>query len=318
MRAEAPALLAAALLLAGPARADDCSSAGTRAFRTEGIDAAYAAFDAARQRPECRGDAQLAFNYARTVQAVLDRDGDDPRACAAAEAYATAATADALVGAVRALAAEGRAAMAARCEALRAPAPPTGDYDALVEDARAAVQAGDKAAAAEAWKAASRLRPDAPLPHRALCSLLPDLGRAAEGRGHCRTWRTLEPAPAAPPPSAAADHTLAWIAAGGAVAALAGGALFYGQALGAADEADAAHADGRAAREADDPAAYEAARRALSDANERAAGAQIGALALTGVGVALGGLAAWLFLDDGPPAAALMIDGAGIRLHGRF
>ncbi|MCB9541232.1 MAG: hypothetical protein H6703_02130 [Myxococcales bacterium] len=205
------AALLVALLPLAAAAADDCSTAGTRAFRAEGVDAALAAFTAARARPECAGDGQLAFNYARTLQTALDRDGDDRRACAAADAYAEAARDPRLAGQVQALAAKARVDLSARCAAVQQKTEAAADYPTLVERARARVRAGDKAGAAEAWKAASALQPETALPHRALCSLLPDLGRADEGRGHCRQWRALEPAAAAVSPASGSDRTVAWV-----------------------------------------------------------------------------------------------------------
>lgn len=307
-------------LAVGPAWAEDCSSAGTRAFRTEGVDAALSAFTAARARAECRGDAQLAFNYARSLQGVLDRDGDDRRVCDAAEAYAQAATADSLPGAVRALAAKGRSDLATRCEALRQPETPGEDYETLVTRARAQVREGDKAAAAEAWKGASRLKPDAALPHRALCSLLPDLDRADEGRGHCRQWRALEPAtaPATVPAAGPRDHTLTWILAGAAAVSLGAGGLLYGEALSAADDADRARAEGEAARVAEDAEAYAAADVKLTDASGRAERAQLAAFVLWGAGAVLAGWAIWRVVDDDGAGTALYFDGRGVGIYGRF
>lgn len=311
------ALLGAALVAGpGPAlAAEDCSSAGTRAFRTEGIDAAFAAFAEARQRPECEDDAQLAFNYARSLQSLLDRDGDDARACDGAGAYAQAATADTLPGAVRALAAKGRAELAGRCDAARASAAPTADYETLVTRARSRVRDGDKAGAAEAWKAASRLKPDAALPHRALCSLLPDLDRADEGRGHCRQWRALEPAMATTAPvEQAPDRTMTWVITGGAVAALVAGSALYGVALGAAEDAsDARHEAGVAT----DPVSYHRAEVAFDDARERTGRAQAAAFVLLGVGAALGGWAGWRWISEDGPVAVRPL-GPGLELHGRF
>lgn len=308
----------AAALIAGPApllAAEDCSSAGTRAFRTEGIDAAFAAFTEARERAECRDDAQLAFNYARSLQSLLDRDGDDTRACDGVEAYAQAATADTLPGAVRALAAKGRADLAGRCDAARASTMPTDDYETLVTRARSRVREGDKAGAAEAWKAASRLKPDASLPHRALCSLLPDLDRADEGRGHCRQWRALEPAMAtAAPVEQAPDRTMTWIITGGAVAAVVAGSALYGVALGAADDASAARHE---ARVATDPVSYHRAEVAFDDAVERTGRAQAAAFVFLGVGAALGGWAAWRWIAEDVPVAVRPL-GPGLELHGRF
>ncbi len=311
-------LVAALAIAPGAALADDCSSAGTRAFRTEGVDAALAAFEAARARDACRDDAQLAFNYARSLQAVLDRDGDDPRVCAAAEAYTQAATAAVLPGAVRAMAARSGAELDGRCEALRTPEQPGGDYETLVTRARAAVREGDKVEAARAWKAASRLKPDAALPHRALCSLLPDLERADEGRGHCRQWRALEPA-AGPAPDAGGgrDSTdvLTWVLVGASAVSLAGGALLYGEAASAADDARAA-VDRAAA--ADDRASYDAAAVEFDDATARVGRAQLAAYAAWGVGAVLGGWAIWRLVDDDGPGGTVYFDGRGIGLHGRF
>lgn len=306
------------MLAAAPAvaLADDCSSAGTRAFRTEGVDAALSAFEAARARVECRDDAQLAFNYARSLQAVLDRDGDDPRVCAAAEAYTRAATADSLPGAVRAMAAKSGAELDGRCERLRGPEAPEGDYETLVARARSAVREGDKAAAARSWKAASRLKPDAALPHRALCSLLPDLDRADEGRGHCRQWRALEPAANAGP-VAASDSTdvLTWVLVGASAVSLVGGGLLYGEASSAADDALAAADRAAAAR---DRQTYDAAGVDFDDATARVERAQLAAYALWGVGAALGGWAIWRLLDDDGPGGTVYLDGRGIGLYGRF
>lgn len=307
-------------LLAAPAHAEDCSSAGTRAFRTEGVDAALSAFTAARARAECRGDAQLAFNYGRSLQQVLDRDGDDPRVCDAAEAYAQAATADGLPGAVRALATKERAALTERCAALRAADEPGEDYETLVGRARDAVRDGDQDGAADAWKAASRLKPDAALPHRALCSLLPDLDRADEGRGHCRQWRALEPAtaPSTVPAARGADHTLTWILAGGAAAGAIAGGLLYGVALDAADDAQGAQDDAQRALDARDAAGYSAAGVALTDANGRAERAQVAAFALWGASAVLAGWAVWRLVDDDGAGTALYLDGRGLGIYGRF
>lgn len=312
-------VLGAALLAAPAAAVADCSSEGTRAFRTEGVDAALTAFAEARERPECAEDDQLAFNYARSLQQVLDRDGDDERVCAAVEAYGQAATAASLPGPVRALAAKSRSDLAGRCEALRRAAAPAEDYQTLVDRARGQVRSGDKAGAADAWKAASRLKPDAALPHRALCSLLPDLDRAAEGRGHCRQWRALEPATSAAPvaPEPAPDRTLTWVIAGASAVAFVGGGLIYGQALSAADDADAAVARAGAALDAGDRDGYARAGADLDDATGRAERSQLAAFALWGAGAALAGWAIWRFVDDGAGVAA-WTDGRGIGLYGRF
>lgn len=309
-------LLCVALLAAGPAQAEECSSAGTRAYRTEGVDAAFAAFAEARTRPACRGDAQLAFNYARSLQSVLDRDGDDRRACDGAEAYAQAATADTLPGAVRALAAKGRADLARRCEAVQAGPVPSADYETLVARARARVRDGDRAGAAEAWKGASRLKPDAALPHRALCSLLPDLDRADEGRGHCRQWRALEPAmaTAAPAVAAAPDRTTTWVITGAAAASLVAGGVLYGVAFGAADDVDQAVAAAGTART--EPA-YLSAESDFDEAVTRTAIAEGAAITMLGIGAVLGGWAVLRWIDDGGQVA-LRVDGPGLRLHGRF
>ncbi|MCA9539280.1 MAG: hypothetical protein KC620_10365 [Myxococcales bacterium] len=318
IRAELPAALALSALLAGPARAErDCSSEGTRAFRTSGPDAAQTAFAAARAKPECAGDAQLAFNFARTLQTVLDRDGDDPRVCEAAQAYGEAARAAELAGPVRALAAKGKAQLDLRCAAL-APAPADEDYDVLVERARAAVQAGDQKGAAGAWEAASRARPDAALPHRALCSLLPDLGRAAEGRGHCRAWRELEPAVAVSNSTAfaAPDRTLAIGLSAGAGAALIAGVAFYTLALGSADDADAAFKRGERARDAHDADAYAAASRDLDAAVEQVETQQTMAFVLLAAGAVAGGFAIHEWLDDG--AVAVRPTPGGALVEGRF
>ena len=316
-------LLTPALLAPRPATAatDDCSSDGTRAFRDQGLDAALDAFTAARARPECATDGQLAFNYARTLHAVLDRDGDDARVCAAADAYAAATRAERLAGQVQALAARSRAELADRCAAVASPVEPAVDYPRLVERARDAVQAGDKAAAAEAWKAASAAKPDAALPHRALCSLLPDLDRADEGRGHCRQWRALEPATAAVSPVAGVDRTAAWVLTGAAVAALVGGGVAYASALNSADDAAAARARGEAAAGAVpvDADAYHAARRALTQASDEARTREIAAWALIGAGVGLGTWAALTWVDDGSGATVRWHGpGPGILVEGRF
>lgn len=315
----APALLAALLPLAAAA-ADDCSTAGTRAFRAEGVDAALAAFTAARARPECAGDGQLAFNYARTLQTVLDRDGDDPRACAAADAYAEAARDPRVAGQVQALAAKARVDLSARCAAVQQKTEAAADYPTLVERARARVRAGDKAGAAEAWKAASALQPETALPHRALCSLLPDLGRADEGRGHCRQWRALEPAAAAASPASGPDRALAWALTAGAAAALIGGGVAFAAALDSADEAAAARDRGVAAAAASpvDEARYADARRDLAAASDATRTREIAAYVLLGAGAALGTWAALTWAEDGAAVATLRFDGPGLRLEGRF
>lgn len=313
-------LAACALTVGGPVgAAEDCSSAGTRAFRAEGLDAALAAFTAARARADCAGDGQLAFNYARTLHAVLDRDGDDARVCAAADAYGEAARAE-LPAAVQGLAIEGRAKLADRCAARAAGPVDSADYTTLVERARTAVRAGDKPAAATAWKAASAAKPDAALPHRALCSLLPDLGRGDEARGHCRQWRALEPQAAVGPVVTASDRTLAWVLTGGAAAALVGAGVSFVAALDAADEADAAAERGEAARSATPPdaAAYAAARRAVDTATDDTRTREIAAYALLGVAVGLGTWAALEWADDEGSHLTLRFDGAGARVEGRF
>lgn len=315
------ALLAGgALTVAGPvAAAEDCSSDGTHAFRAEGLDAALASFTAARARAGCADDGQLAFNYARTLHAVLDRDGDDPRVCAAADAYGQAARAE-LPAAVQALAVEGRAKLAERCAAQEAGPADSADYTTLVERARTAVRAGDKPVAAVAWKAASAAKPDAALPHRALCSLLPDLGRGDEARGHCRQWRALEPQTAVGPVVGPADRTLAWVLTGGAAAALVGAGVSFVAALDAADEADAAARRGEAARAATPPdsAAYDAARRAVDAATDDTRTREIAAYALLGVAVGLGTWAALEWADDEGAHVALRWGGAGAWVEGRF
>lgn len=314
------AALLAALLPLAAAAADDCSTAGTRAFRAEGVDAALAAFTAARARPECAGDGQLAFNYARTLQTALDRDGDDLRACAAADAYAEAARDPRLAGQVQAVAAKARVDLSARCAAVQQKTEAADDYPTLVERARARVRAGDKAGAAEAWKAASALQPETALPHRALCSLLPDLGRADEGRGHCRQWRALEPAAAAASPAGGSDRTVAWVLTAGAAAALVGGGVAYAMALGAADDAAAARDRGEAAAAASPPdaARYADARRDLAAASDATRTREIAAYVLLGAGVALGTWAALTWADDGGAVATVRFDGPGLRVEGRF
>lgn len=311
-------LIAALSMLAGPVwAADDCSSAGTRAFRTEGVDAAYAAFDADRQRDDCRRDPQLAFNYARAIQSILDRDGDDERACAAAQAYGQAATAAVLPGAVRAMSARGRADMDTRCKTVKAGAPSQEDYQTLVDRARAKVRAGDKAGAAEAWKAASESKPDAALPHRALCSLLRDLDRHDEGRGHCRAWRSLEPAvDAAPAGGMGTGRTITWVITGASAAALVGGVIFYADAMGAADDAFGARRDALAAGSGP---GYDLGRDAMNASIERAKTNQTAAFIMLGAGAALGGWALFRVLNEDEGATAAVGVGVGsFVVRGRF
>ena len=134
--------------LAAPA----CSLAGTDAYREQGIDAALEAFASARQLPECAGDGQLAFNFARTLHAVLDRDGDDSRVCLAADAYAEAGRAEALDVTVRAIATQGEQDLTARCLAMRRVAESL-EQAAAADAAAASLAAPPIAAASESGRA---------------------------------------------------------------------------------------------------------------------------------------------------------------------
>lgn len=99
--------------------ASTCSLAGTDAYREQGLDPALVAFAAARDHPECVADTQLAFNYARTLHAILDRDGDDARVCRAADAYAEAIRDETLDATVRVIAAREGSSLTARCTKVR-------------------------------------------------------------------------------------------------------------------------------------------------------------------------------------------------------
>jgi len=119
-------------------------------------------------------------------------------------------------------------------------------------------------------------------------------------------------APAGPP----ADHTWAWVTAGGAVLGLAGGAFLLAEADVAVDEGDAAYARFVSSGRTSVPA-----RDAVLSANDRVETFGTAGHATLGVGAVLGGLAIWLWLrspEDGTAPSALRMGQTGAIWGGRF
>lgn len=100
------------------------------------------------------------------------------------------------------------------------------------------------------------------------------------------------PAPE-PAPRSAPDRTWAWVSTGAAVASLAGGALLLGAASGAVDDGDAAFARFEASGRRSI-----SARDAVLDANDDVETFATAGYGLLGLGVALGGLATWLWVRE--------------------
>jgi hypothetical protein len=134
--------------------------------------------------------------------------------------------------------------------------------------------------------------------------------RIVLGAGRRRVVRLGDGAPVlageglvtAGPSDAGPDRTWAWVATGGAALTLGVGAWFWSDAAGAFDDAEAAQ---RRYDRSGEPDVLDAARAGAEDANARGENSRTAAYVLVGTGVALAGVATWLWLD-GPG-----VDGAG-------
>lgn len=100
--------------------------------------------------------------------------------------------------------------------------------------------------------------------------------------------------------AAPARGALPWMLAGVAAAAFAGAGVTYARSLSAAEEGDNAAREMAAART---QVAYDAARARVRSADDDAALNYSIALGCAAAGVALGGIATWLFVTDPAPSA---------------
>lgn len=116
-----------------------------------------------------------------------------------------------------------------------------------------------------------------------------------------------------PRPAGPVDRTLEWILTGGAVAALGTGVAFNFVARSAVDRGDEAYGRYERARAVGNAAGAAAARVEVEDAREDADTAAYTSYAFLGVGAALAGVAAWMWLDtpEAEAAALRVVPGPG-------
>ena len=284
----------------------DCVGQAMRAYKQGGARAALPHFEKMLKDPVCRNDPKLNFNYARSLSELVKQDGNDIRSCVAGEIFQTLQTEPRLPEFMRTLAAQDVPKLLKQCHALSVTLEEAA-YQSYVKRARGLTQEGHIWRAVLEWRALLRLNDRRVEPQRALCKLLPSLGRHDEAAARCASWRSQVMETTRPDTDN--SRTTAWVFTGLGGASLLGAIVVYGM-------ASSTHNDLLDAREEAQNAAnefrrneYDVAAAEYNSLQTKMQTLQYTSWGLLGGGILFGGIATYLWLDPGKQSVAVTPDG---------
>jgi hypothetical protein len=279
--------------------AESCVDRGLQVFRDQGPRAAVLIFEQQLKRRACRSDAILQLNYARTLKAVADAEGDSLKTCRAAEVFIMVQAGQGVGDSIRSLAADGATEVLDRCTAVAATFT-NDEYASLTRHASGLARQGEHWLSVIEWKVALRLNDARLEAHRALCKLLPSIGLRAEGETRCASWRALvaEGPTNRPRHDDSMSRRTEWVLTASAASLLIAGGVSYALAATAHSDLLESHRRAIDARDAADEEAFAEALDERSNFESKMGDLQMASYLLIGSGVVVGGVAAYLWLND--------------------
>ena len=279
------------VLATAPSAKGACADDGLDAYRLNGHRAAIVAFGHALETPECSKDTITLLNYARSIEAISDKEQNGPMACEGAELLMRIVRDRDAAFKISTMASAGVERLSQSCTALGISTHAT--YTALLRRAAHAQTATRLFHAQLSLDAAVRLAPERKSAHGKLCNLLKNSNKQSAQR-HCDKLAALKARERA---QTEGGHA-AWIWSGLSIAFAGSGLVAYVLATRSANDAFDASTEARRASTAQDYSRYLAASQRQSRAIEDARQRQVTSWLLFGLGAASASVAGYYWLRD--------------------